>query len=118
MFFPSWPGRSWFRRFMFRTISQTAVHYRSSRLSEGQAGQLRGGDRLPWITEASEPSAERTDNFAPLTALDWQVHVYGEPAPELEEVCKGRGLPCHTFPWRPSDGPSGREARCCVFGSA
>ena len=39
-----------FRRFMFRTISQTALHYRSSSLSEGQAGQLRGGDRLPWIT--------------------------------------------------------------------
>jgi 2-polyprenyl-6-methoxyphenol hydroxylase-like FAD-dependent oxidoreductase len=91
----------WFRRFMFRTISQTALHYRSSSLSEGQAGQLRGGDRLPWIMPASDPSADRTDNFAPLTALDWQVHVYGEPAPELEEVCRGRGLPCHTFPWRP-----------------
>src|SRR3954453_22533913 len=91
----------WFRRFMFRTISQTAVHYRFSSLSEGQAGQLRGGDRLPWITEVSQPSADQTDNFAPLTALDWQVHVYGEPAPELKEVCKGRGLPCHTFPWRP-----------------
>jgi 2-polyprenyl-6-methoxyphenol hydroxylase-like FAD-dependent oxidoreductase len=91
----------WFRRFMFRTISQTAVHYRSSSLSEGQAGQLRGGDRLPWIGSASDPSADRTDNFAPLTALDWQVHVYGKPAPELDGVCKGRGLPCHTFPWRP-----------------
>ena len=30
----------WFRRFMFRTISQTAVHYRFSSLSEGRAGQL------------------------------------------------------------------------------
>jgi FAD binding domain len=37
------------RRFMFRTISQTAMHYRSSPLSEGRAGRLRGGDRLPWV---------------------------------------------------------------------
>ena len=47
-----------FRRFMFRTISQTALHYRSSSLSEGQAGQLRGGDRLPWIMTASPPAAD------------------------------------------------------------
>ena len=37
------------RRFMFRTISQTAVNYRGSRLSEGRAGTVHGGDRLPWV---------------------------------------------------------------------
>src|SRR5947207_9625664 len=33
------------RRFMFRTISQTAVTYRGSSLSEGSAGAVHGGDR-------------------------------------------------------------------------
>ena len=37
------------RRFFFRTVSQTGIQYRSSRLSEGQPGTVRGGDRLPWV---------------------------------------------------------------------
>jgi hypothetical protein len=37
------------RRFIFRTISQTAVNYRGSSLSEGRAGAVHGGDRLPWV---------------------------------------------------------------------
>jgi hypothetical protein len=41
------------------------------------------------------------DNFAPLTSLDWQVHVYGDAAPEIRAVCHDRKLPLHVFPWRP-----------------
>ena len=52
------------RRFMFRTVSQTAVQYRHSSLSEGRAGGLSGGDRLPWV-EGEGPSEERANNFAP-----------------------------------------------------
>ena len=37
------------RRFMFRTISQIAVQYRGSSMSEGRAGDVHGGDRLPWV---------------------------------------------------------------------
>ena len=37
------------RRLMFRTVSQIAVNYRASRLSEGRAGAVHGGDRLPWV---------------------------------------------------------------------
>ena len=91
---------------MFRTISQTAVHYRSSSLSEGQAGRLRGGDRLPWIP-MPHPSAGQPDNFAPLTSLDWQVHIYGETAPEIAEVCTRRGLALHPFSWNPVMGQAG-----------
>jgi 2-polyprenyl-6-methoxyphenol hydroxylase-like FAD-dependent oxidoreductase len=38
-----------FRRIAFRTISQTAINYRGSALSEGGADAVRGGDRLPWV---------------------------------------------------------------------
>jgi len=93
------------RRFMFRTISQTRVHYRGSSLSEGRAGTVHGGDRLPWVKgEAKNVDA---DNFKPLTSLDWQVHVYGDAAPELRGECDGRRLPLHVFPWRPEIGRTG-----------
>jgi 2-polyprenyl-6-methoxyphenol hydroxylase-like FAD-dependent oxidoreductase len=88
-----------FRRFMFRTISQTAVNYRGSRLSEGIAGRVRGGDRLPWI-EFDPTTDRRTDNFMPLTSLEWQVHVYGEPRQGIAELCQWRQLPLHVFPWQ------------------
>ena len=91
------------RRFMFRTISQTAVNYRGSTLSEGRAGTVHGGDRLPWV--AAESNA--ADNFTPLTSLDWQVHVYGGAAPEIQAVCKERALPLHVFPWRQEIGRAG-----------
>ena len=90
------------RRLMFRTISQTAVNYRGSALSEGRAGAVHGGDRLPWVTV--EPHG---DNFTPLTSLDWQVHVYGAVTGELEAWCRQRGLPLHVWSWRESFGSAG-----------
>jgi len=91
------------RRFMFRTVSQTGVHYRDSRLSEGRAGSVRGGDRLPWVPALPHGA----DNYAPLTSLDWQVHVYGEAAREIEAVCKKRALSLHVWPWRAECGRAG-----------
>jgi FAD binding domain len=83
------------RRIMFRTISQTAVNYRGSSLSEGRAGPVHGGDRLPWVKVDS--SGVDDDNFSPLASLDWQVHVYGDIAPKLQAVCRERKLPLHVF---------------------
>jgi 2-polyprenyl-6-methoxyphenol hydroxylase-like FAD-dependent oxidoreductase len=87
------------RRYMFRTVSQTAVNYRGSSLSEGRAGTVHGGDRLPWVKIDSGGIGK--DNFAPLTSLDWQVHVYGDATPELQTMCDGRRLSLQVFPWRP-----------------
>jgi 2-polyprenyl-6-methoxyphenol hydroxylase-like FAD-dependent oxidoreductase len=83
------------RRFMFRTISQTAITYRGSGLSRGTTGAVRGGDRLPWV----EMGPNGKDNFSALTALKWQVHVYGDAAPEIRTMCARRQLPLHAFPW-------------------
>jgi len=89
-----------FRRLAFRTVSQTAIHYRGSALSEGHAGEIHGGDRLPWIR--LESSGQDADNFAPLTSLDWQVHVYGRVTPELRARCAERKLALHEFGWERS----------------
>jgi 2-polyprenyl-6-methoxyphenol hydroxylase-like FAD-dependent oxidoreductase len=89
------------RRFLFRTVSQIGIRYRSSKLSAGQAGRVHGGDRLPWVSPENDgqPAA---GNFAPLSSLVWQVHVYGDATPALTAACETRGLPLHTFPWRPA----------------
>lgn len=92
------------RRFMFRTISQTAVNYRGSSLSQGQAGTIHGGDRLPWVKADAGGGG---DNFAPLTSLEWQMHVYGEATSEIQGVCDVRGIPLHVFPWRSEMGRIG-----------
>jgi 2-polyprenyl-6-methoxyphenol hydroxylase-like FAD-dependent oxidoreductase len=84
------------RRFLFRTVSQIGVNYRKSPLSTGAAGAVRGGDRLPWTR-----TGPHEDNFAPLTALAWQVHLYGEPPSGVAEACAELGLPLHLFGWQP-----------------
>ncbi len=88
-------------RLLFRTVSQTNVNYRGSPLSEGRTGSVYGGDRLPWVKIGD------ADNFAPLKSLDWQVHVYGEAANDLQKICSDRILPLHAFPWRPEMADAG-----------
>ena len=91
------------RHALFRTLSQTRIHYADSPLSEGQAGHVHGGDRLPWVSRGGE------DNFAPLRSLDWQVHVYGRADRDLERACRGLGLPLHIFAWRDEAHEAGLE---------
>jgi hypothetical protein len=81
------------RHAIFRLISQARIHYPDSSLSEGRAGHVHGGDRLPWVGAADE------DNFGPLRSLDWQLHVYGELDDDLESTCRDSGLDAHVFPW-------------------
>jgi 2-polyprenyl-6-methoxyphenol hydroxylase-like FAD-dependent oxidoreductase len=88
------------RRWAFRALSQIGIHYRGSPVSVGTAGGVRGGDRLPWVRSPAG------DNFAPLTSLAWQVHVYGEPRPGVAEACDALRVPLHVFAW----GPEVREA--------
>jgi len=78
---------------VFRRISQIRVRYRSSALSSGRAGRLRGGDRLPYAT------APDGNNFTPLTSLDWQLHVYGSADARGRAMAERRGLALHELAW-------------------
>ncbi len=89
------------RRFLFRTLSQTALKYPQSVLSTGVAGKVRGGDRLPWIRFANA-RAGVDDNFASLSSRDWLVHSYGKASPNLRAACEARAIPLHVFGWEPS----------------
>jgi 2-polyprenyl-6-methoxyphenol hydroxylase-like FAD-dependent oxidoreductase len=85
------------REFMFRTVSQITLNYRGSPLCAGAAGEVRGGDRLPWVG----------DNFDSLVAMVWQAHVYGAATPALNDWCARERLPLHVFAWRPAHGAAG-----------
>jgi len=91
------------RSFLFRRVSQIALGYRDSPLSEGSAGQVHGGDRLPW---APVPAA---DNFDTLRTPAWQVHVYGQAAPALAAWCREHTLPLHAFAWHARHAQAGLQ---------
>ena len=81
------------RRAQFRLVSQTRINYRQSPLSEGSAGDLRGGDRLPWVETAGD------GNFAPLKSLDWQLHIYGTANKDLLQAADDGRIALHEFAW-------------------
>lgn len=95
------------RKFLFQTVSQTAVNYRGSPLSEGHTGAVHGGDRLPWVK--TNIHGEENDNFAVLASVSWQVHVYGQPNPDTRAVCARRNLPLHVFSWCPETNAAGLQ---------
>lgn len=94
------------RRFFFRTVSQVGIQYRESPLSQGAAGHLRAGDRLPWV------NGKHGDNFSVLSSLDWQVHIYGAPHRELQAVCSELQLALHVFEWAGNAQHAGLRKDC------
>ncbi|MGX7873469.1 FAD-dependent oxidoreductase [Mesorhizobium sp. ORM6] len=82
------------RDYLFSAVSQIVINYRGSAISEGKAGDVEGGDRLPWVPTPS------SDNFDTLRTIDWQVHVYGTPSTELDDWCRRHGLALHAFAWQ------------------
>ena len=89
------------REFMFRTISQITLNYRDCPLSLGRAGEVHGGDRLPWVASAG------ADNHESLNSLSWQVHVYGTARGSLGEWCASHALPLHVFAWTEAHAEAG-----------
>jgi 2-polyprenyl-6-methoxyphenol hydroxylase-like FAD-dependent oxidoreductase len=89
------------RDFLFRTVSQITLNYRNVPLNGGIAGHVHGGDRLPWVPNGAD------DNFASLSAMIWQVHVYGTATNDLGDWCRAKGLPLHEFRWRADHGKAG-----------
>jgi hypothetical protein len=89
------------REFLFRTVSQILINYRGQALSEGVAGHVHGGDRLPWAPVAGQ------DNYAPLARPRWQAHVYGQAAEAVSAWCTAHDVPLHVFAWQPAHEAAG-----------
>jgi 2-polyprenyl-6-methoxyphenol hydroxylase-like FAD-dependent oxidoreductase len=99
--FPALARFEFFREFLFRTVSQVTINYRNCALNEGRAGDVHGGDRLPWVM------VEGLDNYDSLNAMVWQVHVYGGAGGAVRSWCRQHGLPLHEFAWRRQYGEAG-----------
>ncbi len=94
------------RRFMFRTVSQTAVNYRGSALSEGRAGAVRGGDRLPWV-----PLGDAT----PITSRRWprstgRCMCMASREPRSSRSVATAACRCTSFPGAPTGARAGSSA--------
>lgn len=88
-------------KLLFKLVSQIKVSYHESPLSQGKLGQLRGGDRLPWV------EMDNTNNFDALKSMNWQVHVYGEVTGSLQEKIENMHLQLAVFPWHENAGRAG-----------
>jgi 2-polyprenyl-6-methoxyphenol hydroxylase-like FAD-dependent oxidoreductase len=82
-----------FKRAFFKVISQTGIKYRTSPLSKGVVNNIHGGDRLPWVKFGD------TDNFAAMTSLDWQVHVYGKANYDFKNDLQKMHIALNVFNW-------------------
>jgi 2-polyprenyl-6-methoxyphenol hydroxylase-like FAD-dependent oxidoreductase len=96
------------REYAFRTVSQITLNYRGMPLSQGVAGHVHGGDRLPWVV------ADGADNQAAFTEIAWQAHVYGAARPELRDWCAANGLALHEIAWSEKHGEA-ELARDAVY---
>jgi 2-polyprenyl-6-methoxyphenol hydroxylase-like FAD-dependent oxidoreductase len=97
------------RQFLFRTVSQIAVNYRDMPLAAGAAGQVHGGDRLPWVPQGA------SDNHASLRQMHWQVHVYGEASAALREACAALALPLQVFACTQAHEAAGLRRDACYL---
>ncbi len=88
-----------FREFLFRTVSQTLINYRGDMLSEGKAGKVSGGDRLPWVAGS--------ENYQSLSQMIWQVQVYGVPCPGIKEWCEQNQVLLTCYEWDKGYGEAG-----------
>lgn len=96
-----------FKRMLFRAMSQIRISYQGSALSTGQAGSISGGDRLPWVQTATG------SNFESLRSMDWQMHVYGDVGEAMENHCRTLGLALHQIEWSKAAERAGLERDAC-----
>jgi 2-polyprenyl-6-methoxyphenol hydroxylase-like FAD-dependent oxidoreductase len=83
------------RAYVFRTLSQITLNYRSSPLSLGKAGEVQAGDRLPWTpTSTAQEAAAQAE-------MSWQIQVYGKAPEALLAWSRAQGVPLHVFEFRP-----------------
>jgi 2-polyprenyl-6-methoxyphenol hydroxylase-like FAD-dependent oxidoreductase len=78
---------------IFKGCSQLICNYRGSSLSQPEERAVQAGDRLPWV------KMEKEDNFSTLRYVCWQLHVYGECLPQLEEWTQDTGVKMFAFDW-------------------
>ena len=93
------------QRLAFRTISQTGIHYRDSRLSETQAGipdtAPQGGDRFPWVKLKFAANGLTEDLYAKLNDTRFNLLAFGQSASQDGLQILGDLVCIHAIPADP-----------------
>ena len=88
----------------FGIISQTAIHYRESPLSESAdrvpSGAPRAGDRFPWLKVKLAPTGAVEDLFEKLDDTRFNLLSIGQPPPPADALDAGDLVRLHTIPVR------------------
>ena len=78
------------QKFIFRTVSQTGIHYRRSPLSVATDAMPkdapRAGDRFPWMNLQLEAGGSVEDLFQTLDDTRCNLLVFGQAAPPLPDM--------------------------------
>jgi 2-polyprenyl-6-methoxyphenol hydroxylase-like FAD-dependent oxidoreductase len=99
------------RRSLFGLISQTRINYHDSPVSRGAVGNIRAGDRLPWVKWGKDGS-----NYDSLRILSPQIQVYGAVSPEVELLASQHPeFPLTRLPWTPEAARVGFQSGACYF---
>ncbi len=96
-------SRPWIQSFAFRTVSQTAINYRKSSLSQSLEGlpasAPHGGDRFPWLRLKFRADGPAEDLFQKLDDLHFNLVVVGQPSPPDAALDLGDLLRVHAVPF-------------------
>jgi 2-polyprenyl-6-methoxyphenol hydroxylase-like FAD-dependent oxidoreductase len=93
---PFLAGFSAARHAFFRILSQIRIAYPQSALSEGEAGDVAGGDRMPWVPGEGS-----------MASLGWRLAVHGALSPGLAAAAVRLGLDAAARPWSDAAGQAG-----------
>ena len=91
---------NWFnlRTFLYGMVSQIAIEYGPSPLSQSNSNKRLQGCRLPWI-ERPSGAAGKDDNHSLLDGTGWQGHVFGVVDASQQLRLQELNIPVHQFPW-------------------
>ena len=103
------------RHFVFRTISQTGIRYRRSRLSENlaapPAGAPRAGDRFPWIRLRLAADRPAEDLYEVLDDTRFVLLLFGQRPPAAPPMGLAERLRILEVPDHPENARARAAAR-------
>ncbi len=95
------------QRFAFRTVSQTGIHYRSSRLSQSLDGVTgdapQAGDRFPWLRLKLSADGPVDDLYRKLDDARFDLFLFGQPSPREAMPAEGDLVRIHVVPADPAN---------------
>lgn len=95
------------QKIAFRTVSQTGIHYRWSRLSRSAQPSTgaapRAGDRFPWLHLKFSVDGPIEDSFRKLEDTGFNLILFGQSAPDVGKLWLGDMISVYAVPAGPEN---------------